>query len=126
MGIFDWFFKKKGAAVTTETKKMVEHPVSAPEVSATVRIETKDVECESATKLSCLDFGKTEGELGRYLNYRRYKITGTDERGKRSMEIRTGVDAQQAIEKVTALGLLPPFDVEPLEYEPPLTASSTI
>lgn len=80
------------------------------------RMENKN---ESVIILSSLDFGKPVGELGRFLNYRMYRVLGTNASGKRSFKLRTGVDSQQAIEKVAALDLLPPFEAEPIDYEPP-------
>lgn len=87
-----------------------------PVVKVTTMTEEKN---KSVDRLSHLDFGKPVGELGRFLNYQIYEVIGTNEKGKRTSKIRSGVDSQQAIEKVTVEGLLPPFKVEPIAYELP-------
>lgn len=119
MHLFDRLFKKKETPVTPEPEKAVKQSSPTPELKVTVTVEHRYEEQKPVGELSHLDFGKPAGELGRFLNYCNYKVIGTDERGKRSMRIRTGVDAQQAIEKVVAEGFLPPYETEPLEHEPP-------
>ncbi|MBO5863504.1 MAG: hypothetical protein J6Q59_04465 [Paludibacteraceae bacterium] len=119
MGLFDRLFKKKAAQLTPEPEKVVEQSAPAQDIKITVTTERRYEEEKPIGELSHLDFGKPAGELGRFLNYCSYKVIGTDERGKRRMKFRTGVDAQQAIDKVAAEGFLPPYEAEALEYEPP-------
>ena len=101
-----------------ESKDVVEQPQIFPEFKVTIKTEVvqKEIVPKSFTPL---DFGKTAGVLGCYLNYNRYKIIGTREPGKRITRIRTGIDKEQAIERASEEGLLPPFKVEQLEHELP-------
>lgn len=133
MGLFDRIFSKKKVTKAPETKKtidqsvpvtpgqekLVEPPVPFQAINVAVMVEHKHEEQEPVGYLSHLDFGKPAGELGRFLIYRKYKVTGIDEQGKRKIKLCTGVDSQQAIEKAANEGLLPPFETEPMEYDPP-------
>ena len=130
MGFFDRLFKKKpikvisneAKSVTIEQQKtsvsgMVQDPVvKETKVESTNR---EYVEQEPIGKLSYIDFGKPVGELGCFLNYRKYKITGIGDGGRKRSEICTGYDEQHALEKATSRGLLPPFETKIIEFELP-------
>ena len=103
MGIFDLLFRKP----------------STPKFNVTVKVEQTTDERKPVGELSHLDFGKPVGELGCFLNYRHYNVSCTDEQGKKKTRQRTGIDEQQAIEKVKADGFLPPYKATVLEYEYP-------
>ena len=53
------------------------------------------------------------------MNYQNYRVIGKSEKGRRKTEYVIGMDSQEAIEKATAKGLIPPFEIEMLEHEPP-------
>lgn len=101
------------------SRERIEKPEPVIEVNVTVTTKETQEKHKSVDMLSHLDFDKPVGELGRFLNYQKYKVAGTNEIGKRSFKICSGVDSQQAVEKVAALGLLPPFEIEPIDYELP-------
>lgn len=103
MGILDFLFRK----------------LTAPKLTVNVRTEWVTEERKPIGELSHLDFGKPAGELGCFLNYCKYNVSCTDEQGKRKTRQRTGIDEQQAIEKVAADGFLPPYKAKPLGYETP-------
>lgn len=103
MGIFDFLFRKP----------------TTPKFNVTVKVEQITEERKPVGDLSHLDFGKTAGEIGCFLNYFTYNVSCTDEQGKKKVRQRTGIDEQQAIEKVKADGFLPPYKVKLLEYDTP-------
>jgi hypothetical protein len=107
MGIFDWLFKKKAAAV-------------APKLNTAVKAKWVTEEREPVGEMSHLDFGKPAGELGCFLNYSKYKVSCRSKEGRKRTLKRFGLDAQGAINKVAAEGFLPPYEATPiLEYPLP-------
>lgn len=104
MGIFDWLFGKKEAA-------------PAPEVTVSVR--TQWVEGDPVGELSHLDFGKPAGELGCFLNYNVYNVKYAGLRGRKRTTWLLAYDEQHAIDRATAKGYLPPYEITLGEHDAP-------
>ena len=117
------FFKKSQPKVHARAVPFDQKVQQKTEVKPEIKITTKTAEeydeGETTNILSHLDFNSSVEGLGRFLNYQKYFITGINENGKRKIASVTGVDSQQAIESAVAKGVLPPFDVEIAEHEPP-------
>ncbi len=75
-------------------------------------------EIEQIPEISCLDFGKPAGVLGRFLNYSRYKVFGINENGKRSFKLCTGRSPEDAIRKTAEAGLAAPYETVEIDPEP--------
>lgn len=101
----------------TESSKIETEAV--PEFKVTISTKEIQENHKAVGMLSHLDFGKPIGELGRFLNYQIYKVDGTNANGKKICKTFRGVDPQQVVGKVVALGWLPPFEVEPIDYDLP-------
>lgn len=89
------------------------------EIKITTEAVNKSEDQEPIGELSCLDFGKPDGEFGRFLNYNMYKIIGTDSKGKRRTRFAGCTNSQQAEKYAAEIGLLPPFKVDQVDHEPP-------
>ena len=126
----NWFFKlfkkvqpkvhvEQETEVTPEINNHVEQPAPVFEIKITTKPAEEHDEGETTTIFSHLDFNNSVEGLGRFLNYQKYRVIGKSEKGRRKTEYVVGMDSQEAIEKATDKGLIPPFELEILEHEPP-------
>ena len=112
MGIWDFLFGKKSADSKKNDKQQ-----PASKFSTTIKAQW--VKCKSVGKLSRLDFGKPAGELGCFLNYNVYNLKYAGLRGRTRKAWLLAYDEQHAIDRATALGYVPLYEVTLGEHEAP-------
>lgn len=103
--------------VVSESEETVEQPAHSPVFNVTIK--TEYVKREPVGELSHLDFGKPYGELGCFLNFQYYWVSGINSEGKRRQKKCSGANAQEAIDEAAKFGLSPPYKASPIEYYTP-------